>query len=102
VCIGQNTHKVLQLETISKDDDNISQRHELIGVKRIYEKFDEKVIPVRQHAHDNNASVSKYVREQRRPTHNSKDTWHANKGTTREVKQITSGRQYFEGKTREC
>ena len=46
-----------------------------------------------------NMSMLQYVREQRCPTHNSKDTWHANKGTTREVKQITSGRQYFEGKT---
>ena len=35
VCIGNATHKVLKISTITKENDPSSQRHELIGVKKI-------------------------------------------------------------------
>ena len=72
VCLGSRTHKVLKLETISKEDDFCSQRHELIGVKRIYQYFDSQSIAVKTHAHDNNSSVSKFIRTERQPTENAK------------------------------
>lgn len=99
VCLGSQTHKVLRLETISKEDDICTQRHELIGVKRIYEYFDSQAINVKSHAHDNNSSVSKFVVTQRQPTENAKDTWHAAKGISRDAKKISSGAQYKEGQT---
>lgn len=98
VCIGQRTHKVLFAATISKEDDFITQRHELIGVKRIYEYFDNQAVQVKNHAHDNNASVTNYVKTYRWPTENAKDTWHATKGISRDIKKITSGAAYKEGK----
>jgi hypothetical protein len=80
VCMGQATHKVLDIQTISKkDDDPCSQRHELLGVKRIYQALDEQACPVTIHVHDNNNQITKYVREERNPTCNAKDTWHMTK-----------------------
>ena len=88
VCIGANTHKVLFATTVSKDDDPCTQRHELIGVERMYQFFDEQCVPVKNHAHDNNASVSKYVTTERSPTQNAKDTWHATKSLAKDMKDI--------------
>lgn len=65
VCLGDKTHKVLEDAIISKNDDPITQRHEMIGVKCIYEKMDntEGGLYVRVHGHDRNMSVNKYIRE---------------------------------------
>ncbi len=93
VCLGEKTHKVLRVETISTEDDPISQRHEILGVRRIYDYLDNKGCTVVSHAHDNNASVTAYVRDERKPTRNSKDTWHATKGIARDFKKISSGPQ---------
>ena len=35
VALGDTTHKVVAIQTVSKKDDPCSQRHELIGVKNI-------------------------------------------------------------------
>lgn len=99
VCLGQKTNKVIRVETISKKDDTCSQRHELVGVKRIYDYLDKQQCPVKTHAHDNNASVAKYIREERSPTESSKDTWHATKGIARDAKKISSGPRSQENKT---
>ncbi len=99
VCLGNITHRALRVETISKLDDVCSQRHEVLGVKRIYAHLDSKNVNVEKHGHDNNASVTKYVKDERRPTSNAKDTWHVTKGIAREAKKITSGPQKMEGKT---
>ena len=97
ICLGNNTHRVLRAETMTKEDESISQRHELVGVKRIYEYFDQECVPIKTHAHDNNNSVTKYVKEEREPTINAKDTWHVTKGITREAKKITAGTIASEG-----
>ena len=99
VCIGNITHRIVRIETVTKADDLCSQRHEMLGVKRIYEHFDSQNISVERHGHDNNASVTKYVREERQPTENAKDTWHVAKGIAREAKKITSGPAKMSGKT---
>ena len=77
VCIGSRTHTVLCVQTISKNDDMCSQQHELIGVKPIYDYLDAHTWGVRKHAHDNNASVTKYIREAQPGRDSSKDTWYA-------------------------
>jgi len=99
VCLGDITHKVLRVETISKiKDDPCSQRHELIGVKRIYEYFDSVCCPIDIHCHDSNSSVGKFLREERGETRRSLDTWHATKGITRGMKKIATGPNKHEGK----
>ena len=39
VCWGNVTHRVLHVETVTKADERISQKHELVGVRRIYEYY---------------------------------------------------------------
>ena len=87
VCKGDLSHKVLGVETISKDEDPCSQCHELAGVDKIYKYLDENDCPVLIYAHDNNSSVAKYVRE-RGDTENANDTWHLTKGIEKGAKKI--------------
>ena len=42
---------------------------------RCLENFDQNV-KVRSHGHDRNASVNKFIREDRHATVNQNDTWH--------------------------
>ncbi len=102
VCLGMRTHKVLKLETISKEDDRCNQRHEMIGVKRLYKYFEDNNIPTMCRAHDNNASVTKYLREEQPYTVNVKDTWHATKGAAADAKKICSGPARLEDLLRTC
>ena len=99
VCIGNATHRVLKISTITKENDPCSQRHELIGVKNIYEYFDDKNCPIDIHAHDNNNQITKYVREERCLTENAIDTWHMTKGLAKNAKKITSGARKYHGIT---
>lgn len=91
VCLGNITHKVLRLETISKYDDPCTQRHELIGVERIYNHLDTQGCPVKVHCHDSNASVSKFIKTNRNPTVSTLDTWHATKNISKRMAKITRG-----------
>jgi hypothetical protein len=57
VAIGENTHKVLSCEHVTKADDNVSQRHEMIGTTRIYQQLRDQNVMVGIHAHDRNLSI---------------------------------------------
>lgn len=64
VAIGERTHKVLNCAHVTKAaEDPVSQRHETIGTRKIYEDFDNRDISVNVHTHDRNMSINKYVRE---------------------------------------
>ena len=92
VCLGEKTHKVLKIETVSKSEDPCSGRHEMVGTKKIYKYLDDECVPVRIHAHDNNSSVVKFIREERQPTRNGNDTWHATKNAVKNMrKNMTKG-----------
>lgn len=51
LCLGDKTHKVLKVETISHDDDICSQCHEALGVRRIFQYLDTKCCTVARHVH---------------------------------------------------
>ena len=70
----------------------------MVGVRKLYDYFQEHSIPVKCHAHDNNASVSKCLKEEHPDVEDAKDTWHATKGAGRDAKKICSGPVYQEGK----
>jgi hypothetical protein len=36
VFIGHETHKVLKEQHVTKEDDECTQRHELLGIKKLY------------------------------------------------------------------
>ena len=84
---------------ISKQDDPISQRHELIGVKKMNQEFDNKTVSVRIHGHDRNSSINKCLSQGHSHVQNAKDTWHATKGIVKVLKSITSGPKKMHGIT---
>ena len=59
VCLGNKNKKVVAYDVVTSVDDVCTQRHELLGTKRIYEKLDQQGVVVSKHAHDNNAFISK-------------------------------------------
>ena len=36
ICLGDKTHKAIRVETVSKKQEAVSQKHELVGFKQIY------------------------------------------------------------------
>ena len=74
VCLNTSIKKKSHTHTV---DNACAICHELLGTKRIYEKLDQQGVVDSIHAHDNNTSISKYVREQRPTTINQLDNWHA-------------------------
>lgn len=59
--VVSTTHNVLKDIHLTKDDDQCTQRHELLGTKRLYEYFDSRLpfisgpMNVRAHSHDKNS-----------------------------------------------
>jgi len=58
VCLGVETHKVLTVQTVTKEDEQCTQKHELLGTKRVYEHLDNAGVVIAVHGHDNAASVT--------------------------------------------
>lgn len=97
VCIGNATHKVIREEHVSRTDDQCAQRHEILETRRLCEFFDSNIpsigspVTVRLHAHDRNASINKFIREERPDTTNQNDTWHAAKAAEKEISKVVKG-----------
>ena len=77
IAIGDLSHKVIANEHVTRSDEPVAQRHELIGSKRIYTSLQQNDVSVGIWAHDFNATINKYVRELPPPTVNQNETWHA-------------------------
>ena len=103
VAIGLHTHKVLKTVHVTKEDDPVSQRHEMFGTVKIYEYFDNCLqgdgVPIKCHGHDSNTSVNKYIRTQRPDTKGQNDTWHGGKNVVKVVKTVAGGAQMRDGIT---
>ena len=98
VAIGEKTHKVLQCQHITKQDDIVSQRHEFKGTQKVYEYFDSKDVSIKVHTHDRNLSINKLVNG--KPiTQNQNDTWHGTKSAKKAFEAISKGPRYKEGTT---
>ena len=89
VALGNVTHKVANIQTVTRSDEPISQRHELVGVKNMYKYFDSQNVKVRIRGHDGNSSINKYPAQEKPQVKNVNDTWHATKGITKVLKNIT-------------
>ena len=65
--------------------------------RRLYEFFDSNIpsiggpVTVHLHAHDRNASINKFIREERPDTTNQNDTWHAAKAAEKEISKVAKG-----------
>ena len=99
VALGDRTNKVLFHAHVTKQDDHVSQRHELIGTKRIYEHLKSKDVAVRIHAHDRNLSINKFVRENGESVVNQNDPWHAIKALKKSVTDISTSAKKRRGST---
>ena len=99
VALGNITHKVVDIQTVTRADEPISQRHELTGIKSIYKSLDSQNVKVRIHGHDRNSSVNKYLSQEKPHVRNANDTWHATKGIAKALKSVTSGPKKNRGKT---
>lgn len=99
ICVGNSTSKVIENKVVTRKDDPCTQRHELIGTKSIYASLDANNVQVRRHAHDRNASINKFIREQRKSTINQNDTWHVSVSIEKQLKKISAGAKCREGKT---
>ena len=99
VALGNITHKVVNIQTVTRSDEPISQRHELVGVKNMYKDFESQNVKVRIHGHDRNSSVNKYLAQEKPNVKNANDTWHATKGITKILKNITTGAKKNRGIT---
>ena len=91
ICLGNKSKKVVAYSVVTADDDACAQRHETVGTKRIYTSLEQQGVRIGKHAHDNNASISKYVREEHPTTINQLDNWHALKQLEKSLKTISEG-----------
>ena len=102
VCMGAESHKVLCVKTVTREEERCTQKHELLGTQKIYkhlQKQDNGSVHVRVHCHDRNMSVQSWVREFAQDTDITNDTWHASKNVAKEVKAVCSGPRHMEGKS---
>ena len=99
IALGTITHKVVGAITITRADDPVSQRHELLGSKKLYEHFDSCDVNVNIHGHDRNVSLNKHINTEQPSVTNANDTWHAAKGITKQLKVITNGTKKMHGVT---
>lgn len=97
VTIGQMTHKVLDIQHITKEDDVVSQRHEHLACSRMYEAMDDKGIAISEHVHDRNTSINKLVKA--RGIRNVNERWHVAKSIKSGMKKIGQGTKRDCGKT---
>lgn len=91
VCIGERTHRVLDLQVVTSKDDPYAQRHERLGTERVYDKLTSEGLVVARHCHDNNASVTKYIRENHKTVINQLDNWHGLKSLDKHISKISKG-----------
>lgn len=96
VCLGNLTKKVLDIETITHQDDPIAQRHEKIGTERIYDTLRPQV-QIRRHCHDSNNQITKYVREKQPDVQNTLDNWHGLKSLEKNISEASHGPKKFHG-----
>ena len=100
VTIGEKSSMVLLHTHVTKADDHVTQRHELLGTKQVYEYFESRDTPVAVHCHDRNMAVNKYVRDRAKAyTTNQNDCWHGVKALKKSVTGISAGPKYKLGIT---
>ena len=99
ICIGNKTKKVVAFKTVTSEDDRVAQRHEKLGTVSIYNSLKAQSITIAKHCHDNNASISKYVREEHPETLNQLDNWHGLKQLEKSLQNISKGPKRDHGRT---
>jgi len=97
VCISAHSNKVIKYEVVTSQDDPVAQRHERLGTERIYQSLQGHHI--KRHCHDNNASITKYIRENHPNVVNQLDNWHGLKSLEKHLTTISKGTKRLHGST---
>ena len=74
VAMGNNSHKVIACQHVTKQDDHVAQRHETIGTRKILDSLEANNVTVETWAHDYNTAVNRLVAD--RGINNQNDLWH--------------------------
>ena len=90
VALGCNTHKVINVQHLTKDQEKSTQSHETVGCELMYSDFDKRGVKVKVHVHDRNMSVNKTIKA-RETVSNCNERCHATKSVTQGVKAISNG-----------
>lgn len=99
VAIGDITHKVVACENVTRNQEPVSQKHEIYGSNKIKESLEADGINIGVWAHDSNSTVNTYVESMGAPTVNQNETWHGGKNVKKEMSKVCKGPRYKEGKT---
>ena len=98
VTLGLRSHKVVDIQHITRDQEPCSQKHEVVGFERMYENFSRDNIHVGTHVHDRNMSINKRIREGKM-ARNANDRWHCTRPISGGIRKIAQGAKKNEGKT---
>ena len=72
-------------------DDACAQSHKTVGAQGIYTALEQQGIRMREHACDNNAAITKNVREKQPTAKNQVDNWQALKQLQNALRTISEG-----------
>jgi hypothetical protein len=97
VVIGDNSHKVLCHQLVTKTDDAVTQRHETVGTRAVMDMFDEKNIGIHMWIHDRNMSINKLVND--RYIINQNDLWHGVRNLKKAMSKVMCGAKKYHGQT---
>lgn len=97
VTVGRKSHKVLNMQHLTKEDDVCTQRHEALGCRRMYSDMEAVGVDIAEHVHDRNMSVNKFVKT--RGVRNVNERWHVAKSVTVGVRKLGQGTKKSLGKT---
>ena len=79
-CLGSKTKNMLHIKVVvANDNDPVARCHEQLETHEIYVKPDSAGVDVGIQDHDNNASITKLIRESRHVTLNRIDNLYARK-----------------------
>ncbi|XP_068761142.1 uncharacterized protein [Montipora capricornis] len=93
--ISYETHHVVAVQTVTKEEFHSSQTHEFEAIRKILPAVQAKGLNVVEVAHDFVPKIKNWLLAQN--IQNSFDTWHGTKGVAKAMKEISSGAQKWEG-----
>ena len=91
VALGDLSHKVIACEHVTTSDDPISQRHEIVGSKRIAEDLQKDNITIGIWGHNYSASLNSIVDTLPYPALSQNETWHDIKNLKKELTKVSTG-----------
>lgn len=90
VALGEATNKVLCHIHVTKADDPVSQRHETLGTRKIYQFLDSKNVSVKIHTHDMSWGVTGFLKTRPEVT-DQFEKWHGTKALKKNVSKVSKG-----------